>query len=130
MSWNPIRDIRKTMKKLEDSVNQDVFDDVLGVQDLGRFAMSAGIGGPQTALTRSNTQRNDAKVDRARVQASEAERKAQEARDLPTVLANQARARRRQRQRESSLMSAGAPGGDTSALLSSAMAYGKPSLGA
>lgn len=129
MGWDPRKDIKKLGKKLEDSVNQDVFDDVLGIEDLSRFTNTMALGGdPTAAAAQAQRERGQAKQAGAKQQAADAERKAQEARDMPTVLANQARAARRKRQREMSLMMTGATGG--SGLLSTVMATGKNYLGA
>lgn len=129
MSENPFKRIEKAAKKLEDSINKDVFDDVLGIEDLSRAAGTLALGGdPTAAAAQAQRERGQAKAAGATQRAADAERQAQEARDMPTVLANQARAARRRRQREMSLMMTGASGG--SGLLSTVMATGKTNLGA
>lgn len=132
MGWNPLKDIKKGLKKIEDSVNQDVLDDVLGVENVGSFIGGTMLGiDPATSGTRSNKTRVDDKIDRATVSAKKAIADAQTARDMPTILANQARAARRKRMRDQSLLAGGASaGGAGGAALSSVMAMGKQSLGA
>lgn len=130
MSWDPLKDVKKSLKKIEDSVNKDVFDDVLGIEDLSQAARTIALGGtPFDAAAQAQRERGKDKESGAKVAAAESERKAQEARDLPTVLANQARAARRKRQRGMSLMATGAGDGG-GALLSTVMATGKQTLGA
>lgn len=126
MGWNPFKDIKKALKRLEDSVNQDLFDDVLGIEHMSDIGQNMLRGDP-TGTTGANKQRIESKTARAEVRAAAQVRKAEEARSLPYILANQALARRRRRMRDQSLMS-GAGTGD--GMLSNVSATGKNSLGA
>lgn len=132
MGWNPLKDIKNGLKKLEDharqeirNVNHQFYDDILGIEkgNVSDFAKGGIVG--------ANRARIDDKTARAQVAADKAVADAQLARDMPTIIANQARAARRKRMREQSLMAGGATaGGSGGAALSSVMAMGKQSLGA
>lgn len=129
MGWNPLKDIKKRLKKLDDAFNQDLMDDVLGIESVTDLAKGTAVTGYAPAAGREMKDRADAKVGRADAAAAKAVKDAQAARDLPTILANQARASRRKRMREQSLLAGGSDsyGG---AALSSVLAMGKSSLGA
>ena len=136
------------VKDVEDSVNEDVFDDALGVENLGSFVEDVGkaaavtvLAGPWAgALALGNAGKN-AMEDREREKGAralaaqqDAERgpaaDARRARDLPTILANRAIAQRRRRARATSLLATGASGyTGASAPLSSVLAVGKTTLG-
>lgn len=130
MGWNPLRDIRRAVKKIEDAYNDDLMDDVMGIESVSRLATGTVATGYVPAAVGEMKTRVDDKIDRAGRTAADAVRKAQEARDMPTILANQARAARRKKLREQSLMAGGASDSSGGAMLSSVLAMGKQSLGA
>lgn len=125
MGWRPDKDIKKALKKIEDSINQDLYDDILGVEHMSDLFKNMLKGDP-TGIIGSNKQRQKEKVDRASVMADQAYRDAQKARDMPFIIANQALAARRKKIAASSLLASGAGGGS---LLSQIRAFGKSSLG-
>ena len=131
MGWNPLKDIENAVSDLGDSINKNVFDDMLGIESVTDFVKN-----PMTAFSvdastlQANKQRIGAKVERAKVAGADALRRAQEARDLPYILANQELAARRRKMRDQSLLASGATGSAQTAPLSSVMAQGKQTLGA
>lgn len=130
MGWNPVKDIQKSLKKLEDFANQDVLDNVFGIEsatDLIRKTAGVFID-PTSEVILGNKDRADAKVQRASVAADQAYQDAKKARDLPFMLANQSLAMRRRKLAESSLLASGSTG--AKGMLSSVSAVGKSTLGA
>lgn len=133
MGWDPIGDIKKGLKKLDDHVRQEVrnvnkqfYDDMLGIEKSQADSLLKPGG-----IVAANRDRMDARTETAKRQAEKQLAKAKEARELPYILANQALAARRKKLASSSLLASGAQGGGSGGgMLSTVLAMGKDTLGA
>jgi hypothetical protein len=133
MGWDPLEDLKKAGKKLDDRVRQEVrnvnkqfYDDMLGIEkEQADSVLKPG------GIVAANRDRMDARTATAKKRAQKVLEEAKRARELPYILANQALAARRKKLASSSLLASGAQGGGSGGgMLATVLATGKNTLGA